>query len=153
MNNEMKICLRCNTIAPMANDTCTQCHIPLGTMVGLDHFIDNQFPTQDGLYMIDGTIIGERYQISGFIGKGHRWKIYSAKDLHQSKPVALKIKTVGAGIDQKLHNLKFKASLSKNRRYITCDPDFRFSTGAVARCNTSWSFPWRLLTVVHSKSG
>ena len=100
MNNEMKICSRCNTIAPMANDTCTECHIPLGTMVGLDHFIDNQFPTEDGLYLIDGTIIGERYQISGFIGKGHRWKIYSANDLHQSKQVALKIKTIGAGIDE-----------------------------------------------------
>jgi serine/threonine-protein kinase len=66
-------------------------------MVGLDHYINSQFPIEDGLYLIDGTIIGERYQISGFIGKGYHWKVYSAIDLHRTKKVALKIKLIDAG--------------------------------------------------------
>jgi len=97
VNHELQICLRCNAMIPRGKKACPKCHMTFEPVVGPDHFINNRFPIDDGLYLLDGTLIGERYQIAGFLGKGRHGKVYLANDLLHSRQVVLKIKVVVPG--------------------------------------------------------
>lgn len=99
MSRELQICLRCRAIISKRDKVCPQCHMACEPIVDHDYFLNSRLPSDEGLYLLDGTVIDERYQIESLIGKGCHGKVYLASDLLQASQVVLKINMVDPNND------------------------------------------------------
>ena len=118
MITDFRLCAGCHKIVAHKDNKCPDCGIQLRIIDQGESFLSGPFiPRGDGVNLIDGATLIDRFQIKCLLGKGRFGTTYLAQDGLRSAEVALKVIDLGS-CEENLAALHLQREMTVNDKIL-----------------------------------